>query len=177
LRRMAARPEWSIVSLAEGRGGGAEGAGTVSGASDGTGTEGQPPWYVTFFGEDYLRIYAPVLPPERTAREVEGLVRLLEQLGVPPGGAVLDLACGHGRHAIPLAQQGYRVTGQDLSRHFLRRAQEDARAAHRSGSFRASATSLCETYDRPFRTGGHPAQGRAGHRRPPRPGLRLRDVS
>ena len=101
----------------------------MSSASDGSGAKSQTPWYVTFFGEDYLRIYAPVLPPERTAREVEGLVRLLEQLGVPSGGAVLDLACGHGRHAIPLAQHGYRVTGQDLSRFFLSRAEEEARAA------------------------------------------------
>ncbi len=25
------------------------------------------PWYVTFFGEAYLRIYSPFLPAERTA--------------------------------------------------------------------------------------------------------------
>ena len=104
----------------------------MTGASDESSVSGarsQAPWYETFFGEDYLRIYAPLLPPERTAREVEGIVRLLEQLGVPAGGAMLDLACGHGRHAIALAQRGYRVTGQDLSRHFLRRAEEDAEAA------------------------------------------------
>jgi SAM-dependent methyltransferase len=100
-----------------------------SGANEGSGEGSPAPWYETFFGEDYLRIYAPVLPPERTAREVEGIVRLVEQLGVPPGGAVLDLACGHGRHAVPLAQRGYRVTGQDLSRTFLRRAEDAARAA------------------------------------------------
>jgi SAM-dependent methyltransferase len=87
------------------------------------------PWYETFFGEDYLRIYAPILPLERTTREVEGIVRFLEQLGVPPDSAVLDLACGHGRHTIPLAQRSYPMTGQDLSRVFLRRAADDARAA------------------------------------------------
>lgn len=101
----------------------------MSGASNGSGAATRAPWYKTFFGEDYLRIYAPLLPAERTAREVEGIVRLLMELGTPPTGAVLDLACGHGRHAIPLAQRGYRVTGQDLSRVFLRRAEEDARAA------------------------------------------------
>jgi SAM-dependent methyltransferase len=101
----------------------------MSDSSGGGGSPAPPPWWETFFGEDYLRIYGPALPPERTAREVEGLVRLLEQLGVPPGGAVLDLACGHGRHAVPLAGRGYRVTGLDLSRVFLRRAEEDARAA------------------------------------------------
>ncbi|MBI3973420.1 MAG: class I SAM-dependent methyltransferase [Chloroflexi bacterium] len=86
------------------------------------------PWYETFFGEDYLRIYDPFLPPERTAQEVDGIVRLLGAAGLAEGSAILDLACGHGRHAVPLAQRGYRVTGQDLSEVFLRRAEVHARA-------------------------------------------------
>jgi SAM-dependent methyltransferase len=80
-------------------------------------------WYEEFFGEDYLRMYALTLAPERTVQEVEGIVRLLAP---PPGSSILDLCCGHGRHAIPLAQRGYRVTGQDLSEFFLQRAQADA---------------------------------------------------
>ncbi len=32
---------------------------------------------------------------------------------LPHGGSVLDLACGHGRHSIWLAQQGLRVTAVD----------------------------------------------------------------
>jgi SAM-dependent methyltransferase len=32
---------------------------------------------------------------------------------IPAGGAVLDLACGHGRHARYLAAAGYRVTATD----------------------------------------------------------------
>src|SRR5919108_612225 len=83
------------------------------------------PWYQAFFGEDYLRIYAPFLPAERTAREVAGIINLLN---LPTGSAILDLCCGHGRHAIPLAQQGYQVTGQDLSTVFLQRAREAADA-------------------------------------------------
>jgi SAM-dependent methyltransferase len=82
------------------------------------------PWYKTFFGEDYLRIYS-FLTPERTEREVDGIVRLLD---LPPGSAILDLCCGHGRHALALAKQGYRVTGQDLSEVFLQRAQAEAEA-------------------------------------------------
>jgi len=81
------------------------------------------PWYQTFFGEDYLRIYAPFLPAERTAREVAGITNLLN---LPAGSAILDLCCGHGRHAIPLAQQGYQLTGQDLSEAFLQRAKNEA---------------------------------------------------
>jgi SAM-dependent methyltransferase len=84
-----------------------------------------PPWYQTLFGEEYLRIYGPLLTPERTARDVDGIVALLN---LPAGSTILDLCCGHGRHAIPLAQRGYQVTGQDLSPVFLQRAQEDAAA-------------------------------------------------
>lgn len=83
------------------------------------------PWYIDFFGHDYLRIYRPFLTPERTEREVEALVKLL---ALPPGSKILDLCCGHGRHAIPLAQRGYEVTGLDLSEVFLQKAREDAAA-------------------------------------------------
>lgn len=34
---------------------------------------------------------------------------------VPPGGAVLDVACGHGRHMRWFRQHGHRVTGVDRS--------------------------------------------------------------
>src|SRR6266702_1137668 len=84
----------------------------------------ETPWYKTFFAEDYLRIYS-FLTPERTGREVDGIVRLLD---LPPGSAILDLCCGHGRHALALAKRGYRVTGQDLSEVFLQRAQAEAEA-------------------------------------------------
>jgi SAM-dependent methyltransferase len=83
------------------------------------------PWYKTFFGEDYLHIYEPVLTPDRTQREVDGIVNLLN---LPQGSSILDLCCGHGRHAIPLAQRGYKVTGQDLSEVFLREAETEAQA-------------------------------------------------
>ncbi|HEV2871506.1 MAG TPA: class I SAM-dependent methyltransferase [Actinomycetota bacterium] len=60
-----------------------------------------------------------MLPAERTAAEVNGVVG---QLGLAPGTRLLDLCCGPGRHAVPLAQLGYRVTGLDLSRPLLARA-------------------------------------------------------
>ena len=74
------------------------------------------PWYSDFFDDDYLRIFLPVLPDERTAAEVNAVVELL---GLEPGAALLDLCCGQGRHAVPLAQLGYRVTGLDRSRRLL----------------------------------------------------------
>lgn len=82
-------------------------------------------WFESFFKDDYFEIYRDVLSPERTASDVAGVVALL---GLQPGARVLDLACGHGRHAIPLAQRGFSVTGYDLSEVFLKRAREDAAA-------------------------------------------------
>src|SRR5437016_4273852 len=83
----------------------------------------ETPWYELLFGEDYLRHFRT--PPERTAQEVE---QILQRLDLPPGSAVLDLCCGYGRHTIPLAQHGYRMTGQDLSDVLLQQARTDAEA-------------------------------------------------
>jgi SAM-dependent methyltransferase len=82
-------------------------------------------WFESFFGADYFEIYRDVFPPEATAAEVEGIVRLLE---LAAGARVLDLACGHGRHAIPFAARGFDVTGYDLSEVMLERASADAAA-------------------------------------------------
>jgi SAM-dependent methyltransferase len=45
------------------------------------------------------------------------------------GGAALDLGCGPGRHAVPLARRGFRVTAVDLSAFLLGRARARAAAA------------------------------------------------
>jgi SAM-dependent methyltransferase len=86
-----------------------------------------PAWYESFFGEDYFEIYRDVFTPEATAADVDGIVA---RLGLAPAMRVLDLACGHGRHAIPLAERGFRVTGYDLSAAMLARARRDAAARH-----------------------------------------------
>jgi len=75
------------------------------------------------FDEDYLYFYEELLMPERTATEVELIWKLLE---LEPGLEVLDLACGHGRIANPLAERGVRVTGLDATPLFLDLAREDA---------------------------------------------------
>lgn len=84
------------------------------------------PWYEDLFGEVYLRAWASATTPEETAREIAGIVRLL---GLPERASILDLCCGYGRIAIPLAQRGYQVTGLDLSETLLARASADASAA------------------------------------------------
>ena len=79
-------------------------------------TSASIPWYVEFFGDDYLRVYADRLTDEHTEAEVAFVEHALD---VKPGDAVLDLCCGQGRHAILLAKHGVRTTGQDLSERYI----------------------------------------------------------
>jgi SAM-dependent methyltransferase len=67
-----------------------------------------------------------VISSERTAQEVAFID---DVLALPVGASVLDLCCGHGRHTVPLAQKGYRLTGLDLSAHHLRLARQAASKA------------------------------------------------
>jgi SAM-dependent methyltransferase len=82
-------------------------------------------WPVAFFDDDYLRIYRAMISPEMTAGEVDFLETALAP---PAGGAVLDVACGYGRHAIGLARRGYQLTGVDFNLHYLAAAGRDAAA-------------------------------------------------
>lgn len=52
---------------------------------------------------------------------------LLLGLGVRPGARLLDCTCGIGTQALPLALQGYRVLGSDISAAAIARAQREAR--------------------------------------------------
>jgi len=64
------------------------------------------------FDETYLQTYAPFADDERTRAEALGAASLAE---LEPGAEVLDCPTGFGRHALVLAEAGYRVTGLDRS--------------------------------------------------------------
>src|SRR5215470_12013832 len=53
---------------------------------------------------------------------------LIEQWAGSLGGPLLDLACGTGRMAIPMAVQGYQVTGVDVMPEMLAWASQKAAA-------------------------------------------------
>ncbi|MDA4113824.1 MAG: class I SAM-dependent methyltransferase [Thaumarchaeota archaeon] len=73
----------------------------------------------------FPELYLPILEARKEAgsKEAERLSKILGDAGVHRG-RVLDLACGIGRHSIPLAKQGYEVVGYDISPLFVKRARQ-----------------------------------------------------
>lgn len=83
-----------------------------------------------WFDDDSFWIdqYAGMFSDQRfteAADQAEKLIKLVN----PRGREVLDLGCGPGRFAIPLAQKGFRVTGVDRTAFLLERARMRAEAA------------------------------------------------
>jgi SAM-dependent methyltransferase len=78
----------------------------------------------------FFQATAPRYDEEDFTRATDAEVaELLALLDLPPGGRLLDVGCGTGRHAVPLAAAGLRVTGIDLSPAMLALAADRAHAA------------------------------------------------
>lgn len=77
-----------------------------------------------FDAEEYRYFYADTLREEDTPKQVDTIER---ELGLAPGARIVDLGCGHGRHANELARRGHRVLGVDLVMGFLDVARAEAR--------------------------------------------------
>ena len=84
-------------------------------------------WTHRLFVEN-AELYLPFLEQakERATDEINALARIFNENDVPEGGSVLDLACGIGRHSVPLARLGYRVVGVDISPLYVEKAGEYA---------------------------------------------------
>lgn len=54
---------------------------------------------------------------------------MIQHFAARSGSPILELGCGTGRLLVPLAQQGYRITGVDASKAMLDRAHQKLRAA------------------------------------------------
>lgn len=72
---------------------------------------------------------------------------LLELMDLAPGARVLDVGCGPGRHAIPLARSGLAVTGVDVSARFLEIARRAGSEAGLGGNL---ALFECDARTMPF---------------------------
>lgn len=80
-----------------------------------------PDWFESKFGPHTVELYRDEV--RQTGAQVEALARFL---GEPAGAPVLDLCCGWGRHALPLAGMGFPVTGLDGCAYFLEKLRSDA---------------------------------------------------
>jgi ubiquinone/menaquinone biosynthesis C-methylase UbiE len=68
---------------------------------------------------------------EQTSKELEYITRFLKK-----GWKVLDLACGYGRMAFPLASMGFEVEGIDITPAFIEKAKEKAEKLNLKIGFR-----------------------------------------
>jgi SAM-dependent methyltransferase len=72
----------------------------------------QETWFKSWFNTPYYhQLYF-----KRDEQEAAAFIdKLLQHLQPMPGAAMLDVACGKGRHSIHLAEKGFDVTGIDIS--------------------------------------------------------------
>ncbi len=75
----------------------------------------------------WVETYPYMFSPARFAAAEEEIDPLLRLIGMRPQ-SILDLCCGPGRFAVPLARRGFRVTGVDRTTFFLDKAKERAAA-------------------------------------------------
>jgi SAM-dependent methyltransferase len=77
----------------------------------------------TFFEGYYKEIWRTMIPEELTVREVDFII---PYFNLDNNSKVLDLMCGHGRHALALAKKGVAVTAVDNLADYIRTILEEA---------------------------------------------------
>ncbi len=73
----------------------------------------------------WTRMFPFMFPEASFVSAAENVPKIAALAGIS-GGSVLDLACGPGRYAIPLAEAGFVVTGVDRTRFLLDKARDRA---------------------------------------------------
>jgi cyclopropane fatty-acyl-phospholipid synthase-like methyltransferase len=81
-------------------------------------------WFKDWFNTpEYLNVYQ-----HRNESDAEDHIKLiLENVKIPFGAKILDMACGAGRHAIILARKDFNVTAVDLSENLISIGEQSAR--------------------------------------------------
>lgn len=98
------------------------------------------------FGAAYAAAYDQLYGDKDYTAEVDLIEHLFQRYSPEPVSRVLDLGCGTGNHALPLAQRGYGVVGVDRSAEMLRQASERASSA-RLVLGDITEVDLAETFD------------------------------
>ena len=80
-----------------------------------------PDWAREYFERGYGQRWGLKAPSDHVRLEVDGLYRLLH---LSSSSRVIDVACGHGRHAVALAERGVDVIGLDFAVALLTRARD-----------------------------------------------------
>jgi SAM-dependent methyltransferase len=75
------------------------------------------------YSDTWFATFLDTIHPQQTENETAFLTRLLP---LPRFARLVDLCCGSGRHALPLADLGYRVVGIDANTKALAAAREAA---------------------------------------------------
>ena len=91
-------------------------------------------WRETMFGPDYADAYDAIYRSKNYEAEVDLIERVLARHGLAGPRRLLDLGCGTGNHALPLARRGHSVVGVDRSPPMLAQARAKASAARPSCS-------------------------------------------
>lgn len=80
-------------------------------------------WFVSWFDSPYYHL----LYKDRNDSEAQNFLdALIQYLNPSPQAAILDMACGRGRHAIYLSQKGFDVTGVDLAASSIAHAKQSS---------------------------------------------------
>lgn len=84
-------------------------------------------WTKNVFDEAYMENEGDRFSAAQTQQEAQRISTLLQ---LKPGQAILDLACGRGRHSIELAKSGFGpITGLDFVPSYIQTAQQRAKEA------------------------------------------------
>ncbi len=84
---------------------------------------------MTEFGSDYAGVYDAIYRSKDYEAEVDLIERILLRQGLNGPRRLLDLGCGTGNHALPLAQRGHTVVGVDRSPSMIAQAKTKRLAA------------------------------------------------
>jgi SAM-dependent methyltransferase len=86
-----------------------------------------PDWACEYFERGYAQRWGLPASSEHVRLEANGLYKLLQ---LSSTSRVIDVGCGHGRHAIALAEHGAEIIGLDFAVALLDRARHLAAGLH-----------------------------------------------